>query len=158
VGSLVAMMAAAFCNARACVGLAPSAPARTFDASVRLRAGVFGPEEYGIVDRDPDRQPAVADLDREERVVALESLGLESRLARDERKAGIVIRDAACPVLIVTGTADTQWPRQRYDNLPSPPATLTSTALRTGLNRRLLSRTGSVVSSWLEKNVRRGKP
>jgi hypothetical protein len=53
----------------------------------------------------------MADLDRDERVVALESLGLESRMARDERKAGIVIAAAPCPMLVVTGTADTQWPR-----------------------------------------------
>src|SRR5262244_3975112 len=33
-GGLVAMMAAAACRARACVGLAPSAPTRTCDASV----------------------------------------------------------------------------------------------------------------------------
>jgi hypothetical protein len=36
----------------------------------------------------------------------------------DERKAGIVIAAAPCPMLVVTGTADTQWPRQRYDDLP----------------------------------------
>src|SRR5215467_2130225 len=116
-GGLVALMAAAACRAAACVGLAPSAPARTLDSRVPLRAGTFGPEEYGIVDRDPERQPAMADLDREERMVALESLGLESRLARDERKAGVVIGSAPCPILIVTGTADTLWPRQRYDDL-----------------------------------------
>src|SRR5499433_4097979 len=33
-GGLVAMMAAPACRARACVGLAPSAPTRTCDASV----------------------------------------------------------------------------------------------------------------------------
>ena len=57
------------------------------------------------------------DLDREARVIALGSLGRESRLARDERQAGIVIESFPCPLLIVTGTADTQWPRQRYDDL-----------------------------------------
>jgi len=72
-GGLVAMMAAAVCDARACVGLALSAPARTFDSSIPLRAGVFGPDEYGIVDRDPERQPAMADLDRDERVARLRS-------------------------------------------------------------------------------------
>jgi|SRR5262245_4349871 len=63
-GGLVALMAATACRARACVGLAPSAPARTLDSAVPLRVGTFGPEEYGIVDRDPERQPAMADLDR----------------------------------------------------------------------------------------------
>src|SRR5262249_28012767 len=62
-GGLVALMAAAAGRARACVGLAPSTPARALDSAVRLRAGTFGPEEYGIVDRGPERQPAMADLD-----------------------------------------------------------------------------------------------
>jgi pimeloyl-ACP methyl ester carboxylesterase len=157
-GGLVAMMAAAACRARACVGLAPSAPTRTSDASIPLRAGVFGAEEYGIVDRDPDRQPAMLDLDRDERLIALESLGLESRLARDERKAGIVLGEAPCPLLIVTGTADTQWPRQRYDDLPFRADRLEIVgASHWGLvlNRRLLPEMGSAVSGWLEKNVAR---
>jgi len=160
-GGLVAMMAAAACHARACVGLAPSAPTRTFDSAVPLRPGVFGPEEYGIVDRDPERQPAMADLDRDERVVALESLGRESRFARDERKAGVVIGDAPCPVPIVTGTADTQWPRERYDDLPFAADRIDiGGASHWGLvlNRRLLPGMGSAVTSWLEKNVRRGRP
>src|SRR5213593_4465517 len=71
-GGLVAMMAAPACGARACVGLAPSTPARRRDTSVSLRSGVFGAEEYGIADRDPDRQPAMPDLDRAERMIALE--------------------------------------------------------------------------------------
>lgn len=157
-GGLVAMMAAAACRARACVGLAPSAPTRIRDSSVALRAGVFGPEEYGIVGRDPDRQPAMPDLDRDERLIALESLGLESRRARDERKAGIVIGDPPCPVLIVTGTADTQWPRQRYDDLPFRADRLEiAGASHWGLvlNRRRLSVMGSAVGGWLEKNVAR---
>src|SRR5262244_1502480 len=99
-GGLVALMAAAACRARACVGLAPSAPARTLDSAAPLRAGTFGPEEYGIVDSDPEHQPAMEDLDR------------------DERKAGVVVGNASCPVLIVTGTADRLWPRQRYDDFP----------------------------------------
>ena len=68
-GGLVAMMAAMLCHARACVGLAPSTPARAFDASVALRIGVFGPEEYVM----------------------------ESRMVRDERKAGIVIARRPVP-------------------------------------------------------------
>jgi len=159
-GGLVAMMAAAACHARACVGLAPSAPMRTFDSAVALRVGVFGPEEYGFVDRDPERQPAMADLDRDERVIALDSLGLESRLARDERQAGIVIGAAPCPLLIVTGTADTQWPRQRYDDLPfAADRVEVAGASHWGLvlNRRLLAGIGSAVTGWLEKNVLRGR-
>lgn len=157
-GGLVAMMAAAACSARACVGLAPSTPARTFDASVSLRSGVFGPEEYGIVDRDPDHQPAMADLDRAERVIALEALGSESRLARDERKAGVVV-DVPCPMLIVTGTTDTQWPRQRYDDLHFAADHISiDGASHWGLvlNRRLLAGMASAVTSWLDKAIARG--
>jgi hypothetical protein len=46
-------------------------PTRAFDASVALRTGVFGPEEYGIAGREPDCLPSMADLDREEGIVAL---------------------------------------------------------------------------------------
>jgi pimeloyl-ACP methyl ester carboxylesterase len=116
-GGLVAMMAAADGVASACVALAPSTPARHRDANMTLRAGEFGPEEYGIRDRNPDDQPAMPDLDRDERLIALSSLGKESRLARDERQAGVVIESIPCPFLIVTGTADTQWPRERYHSL-----------------------------------------
>jgi pimeloyl-ACP methyl ester carboxylesterase len=116
-GGLVAMMTAADGVASACVALAPSTPARHRDTHVALRTGEFGPEEYGIRDRNPDNQRAMPDLDRDERVIALSSLGRESRLARDERQAGIVIESIPCPFLIITGTADTQWPRERYHNL-----------------------------------------
>jgi pimeloyl-ACP methyl ester carboxylesterase len=154
-GGLVSMMAAAVCGARACVGLAPSTPARTFDASVPLRGGVFGPDEYGIVDRDPDRQPAMADLDRAERVIALEALGPESRFARDERKAGVIV-DVPCPMLIVTGTTDTHWPRQRYDDLPFAADHVSiDGASHWGLvlNRRLLARIASAVTGWLDNAI-----
>ena len=92
--------------------------------------------------------------------MALESLGLESRMARDERKAGIVIAAAPCPMLVVTGTADTQWPRQRYDDLPFVADRFEADgATHWGLvlNRRVLPGIGSVVSSWLEKNSRVAK-
>jgi pimeloyl-ACP methyl ester carboxylesterase len=153
-GGLVAMMAAAMCEAQACVGLAPSAATKSRDRSIPLRAGVFGAEEYGIVNRDSDRQTSMADLDGEERAVALKSLGLESRMARDERKAGIVIASLPCPVLIVTGTADMQWPRQRYSDLPfAADHVEIGDASHWGLvlNRRVLPEIGSVVCSWLEK-------
>ena len=66
-GGLVAMMAAEAVRAQGCVGLAPSIPARSTNPSVTLRTGEFGPEEYGIADRDPNRQPTMSDLDMEER-------------------------------------------------------------------------------------------
>src|SRR4030095_1560331 len=116
-GGLVALMVAATGAASAWVGLAPSTPARQLSTSVALRTGEFGGEEYGITSRDPDEQPAMADLDREERLMDLTSLGRESRLARDERQRGIVIEALPCPLLIVTGTKDRAWPRERYNNL-----------------------------------------
>src|SRR3954470_784265 len=99
-GGLVALMAAAEGLAAACVGLAPSTPVQAADTSVPLRDGEFGPEEYGITSRDPERQDAMPDLDREERLVALGSLGQESRYARDERQRGIVVERLPCPLLI----------------------------------------------------------
>ena len=53
---------------------------------------------------DPQAQPGMPDLNIEERKTALASLGLESRLARDERKRGIVMESLPCPLLIVKGT------------------------------------------------------
>ena len=108
-GGLVAMLAARVCAAVACVGLAPSAPTRTTDRSVPLRIGTFGPEAYGITSSDLEYQPTMPDLDREERRIALASLRSESQLARDERAAGIVVEPLPCPLLVVTGTADSSW-------------------------------------------------
>ena len=103
----------------------------------------------------------MADLDRAERVIALDSLGPESRLARDERQAGIVIDDLACPLLIVTGTADTQWPRRRYDDFPFPADHVSvEGASHWGLvlNRRVVPGIVSALIGWLEKNASRGRP
>lgn len=119
-GGLAALMVAAAGDAIACVTLAPSTPTRTRDPSIALRPGTFGAELYGIKSRDANDQPAMPDLDREERVAALSSLGPESQLARDDRKAGIVIETLPCPLLIVTGTNDRLWPRSIYDDLWLP--------------------------------------
>ena len=116
-GGLVGMMAAAAGCATACVGLAPSTPARITDTTLPLRSGVFTAEEYGITSHDLDDQPAMPDLDREERQIALASLNSESRFARDERQRGIVIESLPVPLLILTGAADHQWPRERYRDL-----------------------------------------
>ncbi len=153
-GGLVAMMAAASCASAACVGLAPSIPVRVPDGSVEIRSGVFGPEEYGIVHRDPDRQPMMPDLDDEERRVALASLTLESRRARDERRAGVVIESLARPLLVITGTADSQWPRRRYEDLH-----LTRTHIEAAgashwglvLNRRVLAELVPAVIDWISQ-------
>ncbi len=151
-GGLVAMLAAVDGGFHACVGLAPSTPARAIDSAVLLRVGEFGPEEYGITSRDPDAQRAMPDLDREERLIALGSLGRESRLARDQRKAGIVIESLPCPLMIVTGAADRQWPRQRYDDLSLPATHLTADgASHWGLvlNRRVLATIIPGVLEWI---------
>lgn len=150
-GGLVAMMVAAEGHAAACVGLAPSAPARRRDPNVPLRPGVFGPEAYGIVDRNPEHQPAMPDLDDEERRFALAALGPESRLARDERQAGVVLEGMPCPLLIVTGTLDTQWPRARYADLSVGASFLEVEASHWGLvlRRDCVEQAAPLVLDWV---------
>jgi pimeloyl-ACP methyl ester carboxylesterase len=157
-GGLVAMMVAAQRGAVACVGLAPSTPAREVDATVELRTGEFGPEEYGITSNDPNEQPAMPDLDTFERTIALASMttGRESRLARDERQAGVVIEALPCPLLIVTGTADAQWPRPKYDGLWLPADYLeVAGASHWGvvLSRGALAQAVPAVVAWLERHL-----
>lgn len=158
-GGLVAMMAAATGGAMVCVGLAPSMPSRVVDTSLPLRSGVFTAEEYGITSRELDDQPAMPDLDREERQIALASLGRESRLARDERQRGIVVESLPVPLLIVTGSADRQWPRERYRDL----WLLTDHVTVDGashwglvLNRRALRHAIPSVLGWLSRAIRPG--
>ena len=155
-GGLVAVMAAARDLASACVGLAPSAPARSADPAAWLRPGTFGPEEYGITRPDPADQAMMPDLDLEERTVALASLGRESRWARDERARGIVVESLPCPLLIVTGTEDRQWPRARYADLHLPAAFVEADgASHWGLvlNRRALAILVPTVVGWLERHL-----
>jgi pimeloyl-ACP methyl ester carboxylesterase len=152
-GGLVAMMAARACAAIACVALAPSAPTRATDRSVPLRTGTFGAAAYGIRSSSLSAQPTMPDLDLEERRIALVSLGPESQLARDERAAGIVIEPLPCPLLIVTGTADTFWPRERYRDFPLPAQHLVADgASHWGLvlNRRVLATLVPAVLGWVE--------
>lgn len=151
-GGLVAMMVGAAGLASAVVALAPSIPARQRDPAVELRTGEFGPEEYGITHHDPEGQRAMPDLDREERLIALASLGRESRLAKDERKAGIVVESLPCPLLLVTGTADKAWPVERYQGLWQKADNLSvEGASHWGLvlNRRALATLIPAASRWL---------
>ncbi len=155
-GGLVAMMVAARGAARACVGLAPSAPAAMRDHGLEIRPGLFGSEEYGITSADPAEQPAMPDLDIEERQVAIESLAEESRTARDDRKAGIVIESLPCPLLVVTGSEDSDWPRSAYADMRLPAEYLeVSGASHWGLvlNRRVLPDLVTQVVDWLDANV-----
>lgn len=154
-GGLVAMMVAETGDAAPCVALAPSAPARATRGDAVLRRGTFGPETYGITTRDPENQPAMPDLDRDERLLALASLGQESQLARDQRTAGIVIDTLPCPLLIVTGTADTLWPRSRHDGLGLQADWLSAEASHWGLvlNRRALAALVPAVVGWLRERL-----
>jgi pimeloyl-ACP methyl ester carboxylesterase len=157
-GGLVALMVAATGLARACVGLAPSVPARRLNPAVPLRTGEFGSEEYGITSSDPAVQPAMPDLDREERTIALASLSRESRLARDERQRGIMIETLPCPLLIVTGTQDTAWPQERYNDLWLEADYLSvEGASHWGLvlQRRALASTIPAVLQWFGRQVQR---
>ena len=84
-----------------------SAPAHRRRKSIpvwRCEQASLGPEEYGITSFDPNAQRGMSDLVREERLIALSSLSRESRMARDQRRRGIVIESLPCPVLLVTGT------------------------------------------------------
>lgn len=153
-GGLVALLAAATGPASACVALAPSAPAAAIDPTVELRSGEFGPEEYGITSRDPDRQRGMRDLDRPARELALRSLSRESRLARDERKRGIVIERLACPLLLVTSLGDRDWPAERYADLRLPADRLSLVgASHWGLvlNRPAVEAAAEEVGGWLER-------
>ena len=138
------------------MGLAPSTPAARRDAGVEVRPGVFGPEEYGITSEDPADQPTMPDLDIEERVTAIESLSPESRAARDDRKAGIVIDALPCPLLVVTGSEDRDWPRSAYAGMHLPADYLDARgASHWGLvlNRRVLPGLSKQVTDWLDANV-----
>ena len=109
----------------------------------------------GFVFRDCEFDHAdLADLDAEERTVALVSLADDSRLARDERRAGVVVRSLPCPLLIVTGTADAQWPRSSYDGLWLAADYMEAEgASHWGLvlNRRVLATLVPRVAAWIEK-------
>ena len=155
-GGLVALMVAAGGGAVACVGLGPSTPALAVDPTAPRRRGVFGPEEYGITSRDPAHQPAMPDLDRPERAVALGALGPESRRARDDRKAGVVIESLPCPLLIVCAADDRSWGREHYRDLWLPADALdVEGASHWGLvlNRRALASMIPAVLHWIERNV-----
>jgi len=155
-GGLVALLVAARGLARACVALAPSKPSVRVDASMPLRHGTFGPEEYGILPGDSLDQPTMPDLDPHERHIALSSLGLESRLARDERKRGVVIPSLPCPLLVVTAELDAERPRQQYADLHLPADHIgVKAASHWGLvlNRGAIARTAPAVADWLDKNA-----
>ena len=155
-GGLAALIAAARGVATAWVGLGPSPPALARDAATPLRRGTFGPEEYGITNRDVADQPTMPDLDEHERTIALATLGLESRYARDDRKAGIVVPRPPCPTLIVAGTADHTFPPATYTNMPFAADVIEADGTSHWglvLNRRALARIVPAVLAWLDKHL-----
>jgi len=116
-GGLVALRFAEREVTAGCIALAPSPPARERDAGKEVRSGVFDAAEYGITTLDPDDQRTMPDLDRDERLVALQALSLESRRARTERDAGVVVSALRVPLLLVLGERDRQFRPERYDGL-----------------------------------------
>ena len=92
---------------------------------------------------------------REERLVALSALSKESRMARDQRRRGIVIESLPCPLLLVTGSRDREWPAERYEGLWLPADRLVvEGASHWGLvlNRLAIGQTAPAVVEWLEQN------
>lgn len=154
-GAVIAMMVAARGGVAACVALEPSPLARKHDSAAVLREGVFGGEEYGITSMSPDDQPAMPDLDREERQIALASLCNESRYAREERRrAGIVIESMPCQLLMVNGPHRQKEDPHRWDNFWLKcdfmhPAEGSHWGLV--LNRRLLATLVPEVCEWIEQ-------
>ena len=97
----------------------------------------------------------MGDLDLEDRRIALASLSQESRLARDQRGAGIVVQSLPCPFLLVTGTEDRAWPLERYRGLwLGAEQQQVQGASHWGLvlNRRALSDAIPAVEQWLSAN------
>lgn len=155
-GGLIAMMVAASNDAIACIALAPSMPAQQTNHTIELQAGEFTSEEYDIINTNPEEQPAMPDLDHDERLLVFASLCRESKYARCERKRGIKIKQLSCPLLIVTGSKDKYWPKERYNQLWLIADYIEiegSSHWGLVLNRRVLSRTVEEVLAWIRNNV-----
>jgi pimeloyl-ACP methyl ester carboxylesterase len=119
-GGLLALRFTEVAPSIGCIALAPSPPARERTADIEIRRGVFDAAEYGITSRDPEQQRAMPDLDLEDRRLALDSLSLESRRARDERAAGVPVTDVPVPILLLIGEADRQFGPTTYGDFHLP--------------------------------------
>ncbi|TAK80490.1 MAG: alpha/beta fold hydrolase [Dehalococcoidia bacterium] len=117
-GGLLALRFAEVAPSAACIALAPSPPARVRNPDVEIRRGVFDASEYGITSLDPEQQRGMPDLDIEARQLALRSLSLDSRRARDERSAGVPVARIAVPLLLIIGGSDRQFRPATYDQFP----------------------------------------
>jgi pimeloyl-ACP methyl ester carboxylesterase len=158
-GGLVAMMAAERGLAQAWVGLEPSQPASKSDPGITLRDGEFGPEEYGVTDAASVARIAPG-LDHDERACVMASLCKESRRARDERKAGIVVKRLPCPSLVIADPARTDF-RDRYRAVRQGGSRLgieffdvsTTSHWDLVLNRRFLAHAVPQVVTWLGERL-----
>lgn len=155
-GGLIALSVAATGRAAACVAIAPSMPVRVRATPRELRSGTFGPEEYGLGPEAPANHEQWLDLDDEERAAAIAAQGPESRYARDQRNAGIVVESLPCPLLIATGERDTSWGAERFvdlwlssDRVDEPGATHYGLML----SRPALQTLVPAVAAWLERNA-----
>ena len=154
-GGLANLMLAQDGAAAACIGLAPSKPAREERADRVVEPGEVTPEDYGFKSRDPDQQPAMRDLEAEERAVGVAALDKDSRYARDQRGRGVVVTALACPFLLITGAQDRYFPASSYADLWLPCERLTMEAGHWGLplNRRAIAGVLPGVTQWLEHHV-----
>lgn len=153
-GGLISLRMAAVAETAGCIVLAPSLPARHRDPRAPIRRGVFDATEYGIDNFDPDRQRPMMDLEREDRVLALSALGLDSRRARDERQAGVVVDAVRSPLLLIAGGRDRQWGPEKYEDLWLPCERLIAPdASHWGLvlGRRALEFMRQPVLDWLDR-------
>jgi pimeloyl-ACP methyl ester carboxylesterase len=158
-GGLVAMMAASEGVACAYVGLEPSQPASAVDPAVPVRKGEYGAEEYLITDASSLDEVA-PDLDQEERGRAMASLCKESRWARDERKAGVLINRLPCPSMVVADPSRPDY-RERYKAVRREGARLGIEFFDTPttghwdlvLNRRNLAVLIPRVLAWLDQRL-----
>ena len=113
-GGLVALMYAVRFPVAGVIALGPSLPGPLLETPSRepLVPGVYGPEAYGITHRGTRDQPTMFDLDTEETSLALASLGLESAMARQDRKRGIALdpRSIGGRALVIAGERDETIP------------------------------------------------
>jgi pimeloyl-ACP methyl ester carboxylesterase len=156
-GAVIAMMVAGRGGVVACVALEASPLSRTVNPDAELREGEYGHDEYGITTLDPDNQPMMPDLDHEERLIALASLGRESRYARDERRrAGIVVESMPCPLLIANGPHRRREDPEGWKNFWLKAEFLEpqkGSHWGLVLNRRLLASLVPQAAGWLERRV-----
>ena len=116
-GGLIAQMyAARRPQTPALVLLAPSPPAavsrETAEETIQTVPDLFGPEAYGIKMDHPTGGRVLRELGKEMAAQMLSTMSMESGEARRERLRGVVIprETVHCPVLIVHGEHDNQFP------------------------------------------------